>query len=266
MKVTPGSLPDDGQRINTENDLTAFVTGTRLFDFGFPEFAESGVAFLISSTDPPATAARHRAITWFKRGEGTLYHWFVFTPNTGPDSGVTQGLFLAGSGSRKDIATEVMFPVVSGRPVFIDSRASENHYQEMHHAFMMPRVSGDQFTSHTDGSVVSDASASIQAFWHERHKDPCFVLLETASGFSGRQYRAAAEVGYVDAVVGCDYTGPSKLIFQFGENVSRFLTDPGVTVRVTEPYAAHGVESGVSDRGTLSTRIFLKPTMSHRDH
>ncbi len=274
LKINPGPLPNDGSRINVDDVFTAFVNGTNVFDFGLENFTDSGVGFMVSSTDAPATSARTRSLIWFKRGEGILYHWHVFTPTSGPTSGVTNGRFLAGSGSRKDMVVEAAFPVDKGDPVFIDSSASEFHYRIMAHDFMMPRVSGDRWTSHTDVTLTSDAGASILGFWHERHRDPCFVALESAVGYSGHQYIPVCEVGYCLGAVDTDYTGPSKLIFRQGTDDSRFIMDPGETVRTDEPYAAHGLESGVAEivGGRLAPAdehdqvlIFLRPSMSHRD-
>lgn len=269
MKIFPGPLPADGERINAEDDLTAFVVGSRLFDFGFEEFADSGVAFMISSTDPPATAARHRAVTWFQRGKGLMHHWHVFTPGGGPDSGegtgITQGLFLAASGSRKDIGVEARFPVSVGEAVFIDSFPNERHFHQMQYDNMVPRVSGEIFVNAFLGIPFSDTLASLQPFWHENHRDPCFVMLEASSSFLGQSYHPAADMGYVQTQVGCDYTGPAKLLTHQGENVSFLFMDPRATSKNDESLVAHGVESGVSLIAPGTVLAFLRPATSHRD-
>ena len=53
LDITPGPLPDDGTRLNVQQDLDAFLEGTEIVAFNLENFTDAGVAFVISATEPP---------------------------------------------------------------------------------------------------------------------------------------------------------------------------------------------------------------------
>lgn len=73
--ISPGVPPEDNARIQIENDLSSFIRGTDITNFGAAEFAGEPIDFVSAATDPPATDIRSRGTLWFARGEGVLYKW-----------------------------------------------------------------------------------------------------------------------------------------------------------------------------------------------
>ena len=269
LDVTPGPMPPDGTRLNVQADLDAFLEGTSIEGFNLDNFSDAGVAFIVSATEPPATAIRNRAVSWFKRGEGTLYHLLMFTPREGPTSGVTQQRWLAASGSRREQLVEYRFPVLEeGGRVNQTGEPRQGVYgvQVMAHGLMVPRVVQTLFTSHTDMSLMSDTTASWIGYWAEHHTDPIFAARETTTdntGWSGHVYGVVYESGYCPLRV-CGYTGPGKLVVRAGANSAAFWTPTGVTFRVTEPEVGFVLQSGASAaEGPLFG--FLRPSLTHRN-
>lgn len=280
LDIQVGSLPEDGTRFNPEEALTAFVNGTRLSNFDSSHFAGGAVDFVFSATEPPAVVTR--ATSWFKRGEGTLYHALFFTPQEGPHSGATQWCWVAASGSRKEILVEYRFPV--RRPGGVLRQTGENHpgiygVQRMAHRFLVPRVLQSQFTSHTSVSLQSDTTASWLGFWSEHSTDPIFVALDTTvtdmiadrliapslqCGWSGHDYHVAVECGFCDLYVGTGYTGaPSRLVLFEGLNDDAFQVPTGSTFKVGDVEVGYGLTSGHSGAGTVLG--FLRPSITHRN-
>lgn len=282
LNIVPGPIAQDGTRLNVQQDLTAFVEGTTFDNFGLEHFRDAAVAFVVSATEPPATNTWSRALSWFKRGEGVLYHLLMFTPQAGPLSGVTQAKWIAASGSRKEILVEARFPVEEDGGVL---RQTGEPYpdvygvQVMRHGLLVPRVYQSMFTSHTLITAFSDSTSSWLGYWAEHHTDPIFAAKETVSGdlfftldvppvvgtcgWSGHSYLVAYEAGFCPLRV-CGYTGPGKLVLREGVNSPAFWTPTGTTFRVTEPEVGFVLQSGGS-AGAGALFGFLRPSITHRN-
>lgn len=270
LKISQGPLANDGQRFNPEADLAAFVSGTRLFDFGHENFADSGVSFIISQTDAPASASVNRGLTWFRRGEGTTYHALFYTPKEGPRSGVTDFKWIAASGSRKEQLVEYRMPVGVPGGILRQQASPEGGVygiQVMENRFMAARVFQTAFTSHTVMSITSDASASWWGFWSEHYTDPVFVALDASAdgcGHSGHDYHVAVECGFAELAVSCSYTGPGKLVLFEGFNDARFQTPTGATFKVTDVECAYALDSKATESSNMAFG-FLRPSLFSRN-
>lgn len=103
LVVSPGPIPDDGDKIVPNNEIRTAVTNTSITNFGADAFVGAQVQFLTSSTQPPATDDRGRSTLWFRRGEGVLYAWDTRPPMTGTSDVTTPENWLAIS-NRREIA------------------------------------------------------------------------------------------------------------------------------------------------------------------
>lgn len=279
LQVSPGPLPEDGTLFNPTTALDTFVNGTRVFNFGNQEFADSGAAFFVSQTDAPASATVHRALTWFKRGEGTLYHAYFFAPIDGPLSGATQWRWVAASGSRKEQVVEYRFPVRLTGGVLRQTAEPSTAYgvQTLANRGLMLRVMQSQYTSHTDVTTVSDSTASWLGYWAERHNDPVFVALDTtatnltsgnrtlvdACGYSGHDYHVAVECGFCDIAVGSGFTGPGRLFLIEGLNDARFQPTTQPSFAKSDVQIAYATQSGPTGAGVVGG--FLRPSAFNRN-
>lgn len=277
LRVSLGPLPEDGTLINPQTALEAFVNGTRVFDFSTENFLDSGVAFFISQTDAPATALINRATTWFKRGEGILYHAHFFTPIEGPHSGVTQWDWVAASGARKEQIVEFRFPI--REPGGIVRQTGEIHttygVQPMAHQHLMPRVMQTEFTSHTSVSGVSDVGHIWLTRWSQELMDPLFVALDTTAtnltsgnralldpcGWSGHDYHVVVECGFCNLAVATAYTGPGAVSYFKGLNDARFQIGTGGSL-ANEVFCGWALDSSFTGAGTAFG--FLRPSLTHR--
>ena len=272
LSITPGPLPPDGSRLSVQQDLDAFLQGTEISGFDLDNFIDSGAAFVVSATEAPATSSRSRGLSWFKRGEGTLYHWLVFTPTDGPHSGVTQGKWLAASGSRKEILVEARFPVEEAGGVLRQTGEKGPGVYGVHlmaHNLAVPRVYQSLYTSHTVLTAFSDSTSSWLGYWAEHSTDPIFAAKDTQSGdteacgWSGHCYLAAYEMGYCPLRV-CGYTGPGRIVLREGVNTPNFWAQTAVTLNISEPWVGFVLESGASAAdGPLFG--FLYPSLTHRN-
>lgn len=71
VTVTPGTLPNDGERVFPYIFLPEFVRTTEIDDIPSSAFLYGNLNFIQSQTDAPTDAERGRI--WFERGQGRLY-------------------------------------------------------------------------------------------------------------------------------------------------------------------------------------------------
>lgn len=98
LQISPGPLPNDGDRIKVEPEMNAFVGGTDVKNFGRSEVTGGFLDAVQVQTEAPAEATRTRSTLWFKLGEGVLYRW-ALSP-----TGATEGNWLAMSTRREMLA------------------------------------------------------------------------------------------------------------------------------------------------------------------
>jgi hypothetical protein len=264
-KTSPGPLPNDGDRIRPAVDLANFVKGTEVYDLDNDSFNGAQLSFVHSATEPPTGAQLSRASAWFKRGEGRLKYYFVFTPVEGPDSGATQAMWLDAS-DRRQIAADYRYPILVGAPLQVDSTATEVHSTLCSHGYNLLKVAASTFSSLTDCSITSDAGASLWHYWQERPHDPIFVAPFSSSSYSGGVYKAVHELGFCTAFVETGYSGPGhKLMLKAKVARAGYLKMASQdTCPIDEGVVAITTDSRVSISNYRRIGIFKYGAMTHR--
>lgn len=89
VTVTPGTLPDDGERVIPAQFVPEFVRTSEITDIPSTAFTYGNLSFIAAQTDPPTIS---RGLVWFERGAGKLY--IAETMDRGGDTCSSGPLFV----------------------------------------------------------------------------------------------------------------------------------------------------------------------------
>lgn len=271
LRITPGPVPSDGQRIVIEDAMRSFIQGTTFTNFGPDEFVGEPVDFVYSNSEPPATNVRTRGTLWFKRGEGRLYRLVVepvrsevWAPSEAGANTGSETHWLAMS-DRKDQLVKCRWGWAAGERVRINTTQSEWKYE-----VSQPIADEHRYTpicastAGTDGGNGLGFDFDNAVFLnHAVLMDPTFIALSDASD---GEYAVVVDCGFVDAFVegpGANGTEP-VLGYHLGEAGphTRLLATNSSAATNTMARVAFVAESAASSAQQL-LQVLMMPSLTN---
>jgi hypothetical protein len=238
LNITPGPLVNDGSTIAPNVDLKNLVQQTQITGFGIEQFgSDSEAGFIWAATDPPPLANRSHTTRWFRRGEGVLYRWDMWS-----ESGVSLGAWVA-CGGRKDYLA------------WIADGCHMNKGDVLFHAHHRDNVTfnGRPMDYHRYILEVATTSATFR----QLPVMPFFVALTEASGGT---YMPLVEWGFCAINTDTGATGPgigcwgqSNFDYRLLQFVNPYTYTNGIIATVAESNAA----------GAIQLTCFKWPSSSH---